>query len=85
MASKTILLSPRSSHCQGRSPNIQHRNFRSAHEEKKSKETQAGQSKRFIETARKLGVDESEAGHEKAFGKVGLKKPKKRLAKQRRQ
>jgi hypothetical protein len=44
---------------------------------KKNKETQAEQSNRFIETARKLGVDESEAGHERAFGKVGLKKPKK--------
>jgi len=30
-----------------------------------------------IETARKLGVDETEAGHERAFGKVGMKKPKK--------
>ena len=29
------------------------------------------QSRRFIETARKLGVDETEAGHEKALGKVG--------------
>ena len=45
----------------------------------KKKETQAEQSKCFIETARKLGVDESEAGHEKAFGKVGLKKPKKQI------
>jgi hypothetical protein len=24
-----------------------------------------------------LGVDETEAGHKRAFGKVGLKKPKK--------
>lgn len=48
---------------------------------KKAKLTQAEQSKRFIETARKLGVDETEAGHEKAFGKVGLKKPKKPSAK----
>ena len=30
-----------------------------------------------IETARKLGVDETEAGHGRAFGEVGLKKPKK--------
>lgn len=44
---------------------------------KKSKMTPAEQRKRFIETARKLGVDETEAGHERAFGKVGLKKPKK--------
>ena len=28
--------------------------------------------------ARKLGVDDSEAGHERAFGKVGLRKPKRR-------
>ena len=48
---------------------------------KKTKETQAEQSKRFIETARKLGVDETEAGHERAFGKVGLKKPKKQAKK----
>lgn len=32
------------------------------------------QSKRFIEDARKLEVDETEAGEERAFGKVGLKK-----------
>ena len=38
--------------------------------------TPSEQSKRFIETARKLGVDETEVGHERAFGKVGLKKPK---------
>ena len=44
---------------------------------KKKTESQAEQSKRFIETARKLGVDESKAGHERAFGKVGLKKPRK--------
>jgi hypothetical protein len=43
--------------------------------------TQAEQSKRFMETARKLGVDETEAGHEKAFGKVGLKKGRKARAK----
>lgn len=43
----------------------------------KGKLTQTEQYKRFIETARKLGVDETEEGHEKAFGKVGLKKAKK--------
>ncbi len=43
---------------------------------KKKKESPREQSKRFIETARKLGVDETESGHERAFGKVGLKKPK---------
>jgi len=43
---------------------------------RKPKETQAEQSRRFIEEARKLGVDETEAGHEKVFGTVGLKKPK---------
>jgi hypothetical protein len=44
---------------------------------KKTKETQAEQSKRFMETARRFGVDETETGYERAFGKVGLKKPKK--------
>ena len=44
---------------------------------RRKRELQAEQSKRFIEIARKLGVDETEAGHERAFGKVGLKKPKK--------
>ena len=48
---------------------------------KKTKLPQAEQSKRFIETARKLGVDESEAGHERAFGRVGLKKLKSRKKK----
>lgn len=43
---------------------------------KKATEVQTDQSKRFIEKARELGVDETEAGQEKAFGKVGLKKPK---------
>ena len=42
----------------------------------RSKLRQTEQSKRFIEKARELGVDETEAGQEKAFGKVGLKKPK---------
>jgi hypothetical protein len=46
--------------------------------------SQAEQSKRFIETARKLGVDETEAGHERAFGKVRLKKAKKPAAKARK-
>ena len=40
------------------------------------------QRKRFIETARKLGVDETEAGHERAFGKVGLKKKRKKIKRQ---
>lgn len=44
---------------------------------KKQKLTPAEQRKRFIETARKLKVDETETGQERAFGKVGLKKPKK--------
>jgi hypothetical protein len=35
------------------------------------------QSKRFMETAHRFGVDEAETGYERAFGKVGLKKPKK--------
>jgi hypothetical protein len=48
---------------------------------KKKRESQAEQSKRFIETARKIGVDETEAGHERAFGKVGLKKLKGRKPK----
>ena len=43
---------------------------------RRKRELQAEQSKR-IETARKLGADETEAGHERAFGKVGLKKPQK--------
>jgi hypothetical protein len=50
---------------------------------KKSKQTQAEQSKRFIEKAREMGADETEAGQEKAFGKVGLGKsvkPKTRKA-----
>lgn len=44
----------------------------------KKKETQTEQSKRFVETARKLGVDEAKTGPEKAFGKLGLGKPKKK-------
>ena len=50
---------------------------------KKKKETQAEQSKRFIETARKLGVDETEAGHERAFGKVGLQKSNRRTSRKK--
>lgn len=42
---------------------------------KRQQESQSEQSKRFIEKARELGVDETEAGQEKAFGKVGMKKP----------
>ena len=51
---------------------------------RKPKETQEEQSQRFIEKARELEVDEFEKGQEKAFGKVGLGKPKKskRKAKQ---
>jgi hypothetical protein len=44
---------------------------------KKAKLTPAEQRKRFIETARELGIPDTEAAQEKAFGKVGLKKPKK--------
>ena len=42
------------------------------------KMTPAEQRKRFIQEARKLEVDETEAGQERAFGKVGLKKPGKK-------
>ena len=42
---------------------------------KKGKLTPAEQRKRFIETAREVGADETEAGEERAFGRVGLKKP----------
>ena len=48
---------------------------------KKTKLTPAEQRKRFIETARELGIPDTEAAQEKAFGKVGLKKPKKTAAK----
>lgn len=44
---------------------------------RKPKMTPAEQRRAFIETARKLGADESDAGQERAFGKVGLKKRKK--------
>ena len=43
---------------------------------KKTKAPQSEQSKRFIDKARELEVDETEKGQEKAFGKVGLGKPK---------
>jgi hypothetical protein len=39
------------------------------------------QRRRFIETARKLGLDESEAGQERAFCKVGLRTSKMRQKK----
>ena len=38
--------------------------------------TAAEQRRAFIETARVLGADESEAGQERALGKVGLTNPK---------
>lgn len=44
---------------------------------KKSKLTPVEQRKRFAETARELGIPDTEAAQERAFGKVGLKKPKK--------
>jgi hypothetical protein len=44
---------------------------------KTHKLTPAEQRKRFKETARELDADETEAGQERAFGKVGLKKRKK--------
>jgi hypothetical protein len=45
---------------------------------KKRKDTPAEQRKRFIEMARKLGVSDTEAAQERAFGKVGLKKQAKK-------
>jgi hypothetical protein len=48
---------------------------------KKTKLTQAEQRKRFIETARDLGIPDTEATQDRAFGKVGLKKPKKKTKK----
>ena len=39
--------------------------------------TQKEQSQRFIDTVRELGVDETEAGQERAFKRVGLPEPKK--------
>jgi hypothetical protein len=47
---------------------------------KKRKLTAAEQRKRFTELTRELGVDESEAAQKRAFGKVGLKKPKKAMS-----
>ena len=43
----------------------------------RQKMTPSEQRKRFIETARELGIPDTEAAQERAFGKVGLKKPKK--------
>jgi len=43
---------------------------------KKPKTPGSEQSKRFIELARELELDDTEAGQEKVFGKVGMKKPK---------
>jgi len=43
---------------------------------RKPKLRAAEQRKRFIETAHKLGIPDTEAAQERAFGKVGLKKPK---------
>lgn len=51
---------------------------------RKRKMTPAEQHREFVKTARALGADESEAGQERAFGKVGLRKPKKRLAAKKR-
>lgn len=51
--------------------------------DKKHADKDEEQSKRFIETARKIGVDESEEGHERAFGKVGLKKPRPKAQRKR--
>ena len=44
---------------------------------KKTKLTPAEQRKRFIETARELGIPDTPEAQERAFGKVGMKKPKK--------
>jgi hypothetical protein len=44
---------------------------------KKVKLTPTQQRKRFKEMAIEIGADVTEAGQERAFGKVGLKKPKK--------
>jgi hypothetical protein len=43
----------------------------------KRKLTATEQHRRFVETACELGIDESEAAQDRAFGKVGLKKRKK--------
>jgi hypothetical protein len=44
----------------------------------KSKLTPAEQHRRFKALARELEVDETAKGEERAFGKVGLRKPKKK-------
>jgi hypothetical protein len=44
----------------------------------RSKAGATEQRRRFIETARELGIPDTEAAQERAFGKVGLKKPKKK-------
>jgi hypothetical protein len=38
---------------------------------RKNKLTQAEQRRRFVETARELGIPDTDAAQEKAFGKVG--------------
>lgn len=43
---------------------------------KKPKDSQKEQSKRFIEMARELEVDETEAEERRVFGTVGMKRPK---------
>lgn len=40
---------------------------------KRPREGQDQQSRRFVDAARELGVDETKAGQERAFVKVGLK------------
>ncbi len=50
---------------------------------KNTKGARPESSRRFIETARELGVDESEKGQEKASGKVGQAKTGKRPAKKK--
>lgn len=50
---------------------------------KKTKLTPAEQRKRFIELAKDLEIPDTQAAQEQAFGKVGLKKPKKRKTKKR--
>ena len=45
-------------------------------ERKKNELSPAEQRRRFLETARELEVDDTPAGQERPFGKVGLKKPK---------
>ncbi len=43
---------------------------------RKRKMTPKEQHAEFVKTARELGLGESEAAQERAFGKVGMKKPK---------